>query len=43
VVSTSSPGLGDQLPGRSLVVLRKLRPTPDTYPRTPAEMKRRPW
>lgn len=43
VVPTASLGLGDPLPGRQLVVLRKVRPTPDRYPRTPAEMKRRPW
>ncbi len=43
VVSTASLGLAEQLPGRSLVLLRKVRATPDTYPRTPAEMKRRPW
>jgi 16S rRNA (guanine527-N7)-methyltransferase len=43
VVSTASLGLGEQLPGRSLVVLRKERATAESYPRTPAEMKRRPW
>jgi 16S rRNA (guanine527-N7)-methyltransferase len=43
VVTTSDLGLGDALPGRRLVVMRKAKPTPDRYPRTPAEMKRRPW
>jgi len=43
VVPTSSLGLGDELPGRQLVVMRKTRATPERYPRTPAEMKRRPW
>jgi 16S rRNA (guanine527-N7)-methyltransferase len=43
VVPTASLGLGDQLPGRNLVVMRKARATPERYPRTPAEMKRRPW
>jgi 16S rRNA (guanine527-N7)-methyltransferase len=42
-VPTTSLGLGDRLPGRQLVVMRKTRPTPERYPRTPAEMKRRPW
>lgn len=43
IVPTASLGLGERLPGRHLVVMRKARPTPDRYPRTPAEMKRRPW
>lgn len=43
VVSTASLGLAEQLPGRHLIVIRKTRPTPDRYPRTPTEMKRRPW
>ncbi len=43
IVPTLSLGLAEQLPGRSLVVMRKLRATGDTYPRSPAEMKRRPW
>lgn len=43
VVPTASLGLADRLPGRNLVVMRKARATPDRYPRTPAEMKRRPW
>ena len=43
VVPTASLGLGERLPGRQLVVLRKTRPTPERYPRTPAEAKRRPW
>lgn len=43
IVPTLSLGLAEELPGRSLVVMRKTRATPDAYPRTPAEMKRRPW
>lgn len=43
VVPTASLGLSEQLPGRNIVVLRKTRATAETYPRTPAEMKRRPW
>ena len=43
VRTTSELGLGEVLPGRSLVVVRKVRPTPRRYPRSPAEMKRRPW
>ena len=43
VVTTASLGLGERLPGRQLVVLRKTRATPERYPRTPAEVKRRPW
>jgi len=43
VVSTAELGLGDELPGRNLVVIRKTRPTPARYPRTAAEMRRRPW
>jgi 16S rRNA (guanine527-N7)-methyltransferase len=43
VVPTASLGLGDRLPGRQLVIMRKSRATGDRYPRTPAEMKRRPW
>jgi len=42
-VSTAELGLGDELPGRNLVVIRKTRPTPARYPRTAAEMRRRPW
>lgn len=43
VVPTASLALADKLPGRNLVVMRKARATPERYPRTPAEMKRRPW
>ncbi len=43
VVPTASLGLADELPGRHLIVMRKTRATPDRYPRTPTEMKRRPW
>jgi 16S rRNA (guanine527-N7)-methyltransferase len=43
VVPTSELGVGDVLPGRNLVVIRKVRPTPLRYPRTAAEARRRPW
>jgi 16S rRNA (guanine527-N7)-methyltransferase len=43
VTPTSELGLGAILPGRSLVLVRKLRATPSRYPRSPAEAKRRPW
>ena len=43
VTPTSELGVGDVLPGRSLVVVRKTRPTPERYPRSAAEAKRRPW
>lgn len=43
VVPTSSLHLASRLPGRQLVVVRKTRATPERYPRTPADMKRRPW
>lgn len=43
ITPTSELGLGAVLPGRSLVVIRKVRATPSRYPRTPAEAKRRPW
>ena len=43
VVSTTDLGLADVLPGRNLVVIRKLRATPTRYPRTAVEAKRRPW
>ncbi len=43
VVPTTALGVGDVLPGRNLVVVRKVRPTPLRYPRTPAEARRRPW
>jgi 16S rRNA (guanine527-N7)-methyltransferase len=43
IVSTTELGVGDMLPGRNLVVIRKLRPTPPRYPRTAAEARRRPW
>ncbi len=43
IVPTSELGVGDELPGRNLVVVRKLRPTPARYPRTAAEARRRPW
>jgi 16S rRNA (guanine527-N7)-methyltransferase len=43
VMATAELGLGAVLPGRSLVVVRKVRETPARYPRSPAEAKRRPW
>ena len=43
IVPTSELGVGNELPGRNLVVVRKLRPTPTRYPRTAAEARRRPW
>jgi 16S rRNA (guanine527-N7)-methyltransferase len=43
VVATDALGVGDVLPGRNLVVVRKARATPQRYPRTSAEARRRPW
>lgn len=43
ITQTADLGLGEILPGRSLVVIRKVRATPSRYPRSPAEAKRRPW
>ncbi len=43
IVPTASLGVGDLLPGRHLVVVRKTRPTPERYPRPAAQMKKRPW
>jgi 16S rRNA (guanine527-N7)-methyltransferase len=43
IVPTASLGVGDELPGRNLVVVRKTRATPLRYPRTSAEARRRPW
>jgi 16S rRNA (guanine527-N7)-methyltransferase len=43
ITPTAELGLGELLPGRSLVVIRKVRATPPRYPRSPAETKRRPW
>jgi len=31
------------LPGRNLVVMRKVRASPERYPRSAAEARRRPW
>src|ERR1700741_4305851 len=36
VISTAELGVGEVLPGRSLVLVRKTRPTPQRYPRTAA-------
>ena len=41
--STADLGLGDILPGRSLVVVRKIRSTPLRFPRAAVDAKRRPW
>jgi len=43
IVSTVQLGLADVLPGRHLVVMRKVRACPDRYPRASAEARRRPW
>jgi 16S rRNA (guanine527-N7)-methyltransferase len=43
IVPTASLGVADVLPGRNLVVIRKSRPTPQRFPRTSAEARRRPW
>ena len=43
VISTAELSVGEVLPGRSLVLVRKTRPTPQRYPRTAAEMRKRPW
>lgn len=43
VLATAELGVGEELPGRNLVVIRKTRPTPARYPRPAAEARRRPW
>lgn len=43
VTPTSSLGVGELLPGRHLVVVRKSDPTPPRFPRTSQEMRRQPW
>lgn len=43
VVTTAELGVADVLPGRSLVVVRKTRATPERYPRPASEARRRPW
>jgi len=43
IVPTSELGVGDVLPGRNLVVVRKTHATPSRYPRSAAEARRRPW
>ena len=43
ITPTSELGLGAVLPGRSLVLVRKVRATPSRYPRSAAEAKHRPW
>ena len=43
VTSTSSLGVGELLPGRHLIVVRKIANTPRSFPRTSQEMRRRPW
>lgn len=43
IVPTSELGVDEVLPGRNLVVVRKVRATPLRYPRTSAEARRRPW
>jgi 16S rRNA (guanine527-N7)-methyltransferase len=43
VLSTAELGVGEELPGRNLVVVRKVKVTPSRYPRPSAEARRRPW
>lgn len=43
IASTDELGVGAELPGRHLVVVRKVRETPPLFPRGAAEAKRRPW
>jgi 16S rRNA (guanine527-N7)-methyltransferase len=43
IVPTASLGLADLLPGRQIIVARKLRATAARYPRRIAEIRRRPW
>lgn len=43
ITATAALGLEAVLPGRALVLMRKVRPTPRRYPRAPAEAKRKPW
>jgi len=43
VTSTSSLGVGELLPGRHLIVVRKVGNTPRRFPRSSQEMRRRPW
>lgn len=43
IVSTLQLGVADVLPGRNLVVMRKTRASPERYPRTSVEARRRPW
>jgi 16S rRNA (guanine527-N7)-methyltransferase len=43
IISTVQLGVADVLPGRNLVVMRKIRASPDRYPRASAEARRRPW
>ena len=43
VTPTSSLGVGELLPGRHLVVVTKIGVTPQRYPRSSQEMRRRPW
>lgn len=43
ITATADLGVGDVLPGRNLVVVRKVRVTPLRYPRGAAEARRRPW
>jgi len=43
IVSTIQLGVADVLPGRNLVVMRKVRASPDRFPRASAEARRRPW
>lgn len=43
LVSPDRPALRDLLGGRRLVIVEKIRATPDGFPRPPAARRRRPW
>ena len=43
VATTAELGVGEELPGRCLVLVTKTRHTPSRYPRGAAEMKRKVW
>jgi 16S rRNA (guanine527-N7)-methyltransferase len=43
IVPTASLGLAELLPGRQIIVARKVRATPARFPRRMPEMRRRPW
>lgn len=43
IVPTASLGLAELLPGRQIIVARKVRATPARFPRRMPEIRRRPW